>query len=170
MPSIPIRMLAAGLAALASGLLCGSPAAAQSAMPSSITITVPDGYPAFRPQIDRIDPRAKELRAVIIRRDVGRGDSTIILLNPVYENAETLGDALALLLARTRSPSGAMDTAPIALLTTGRPRTVAPRVLARLNEKLDQLRAAPETPAGRMGRVGRSVVLTDLLPYLPREP
>lgn len=160
-------------AALSITALGAVPALAQSSASLPITVAVIDNYPAFRPHAEQPDPRARELRAVAIRRDPVDKNRSIILLNPVYLTPETLSDALVALRAAERddppAESGTLRYNFIPLDTARRARPLPAQKITALNAKLAELRAQPASHIYKLGGVGRSVVISDLSQYLPTD-
>lgn len=156
---------AATLTALLTSLLSAGPLQAQSTNSNVVTVSIVDDYPAFHREVTQRHPGARPLRALVFRRDGVRGDSTVILLHPAHANAETLRDALVILRRRASDVAAPRAGSPIPLFESGRVRPVDPSIRARLTTKLDELRATPKAPIRGRGRMGRSIVLSDVSQY-----
>lgn len=165
-----LMRLSAVVAVFVAVALCGTPTRAQAPAPRSVTIIIPERYPAFRPLAEQPDSRAREVRAVVLRGDLAGADSSVILVNPAHLDPETLRDALAALQRMLTHPSGEPQ-GRLAAIGVGHPsRPVDPGAARALNGVLAELRARPAVEFRRLATAGRSVVLADFPKYLPARP
>jgi len=157
-----LKTVGAGILALMMMPVTATPMESQSRTTSSVVIAVPDSYPAFWTAADRPDPRAKELKALIIRRSPTGGDQSVILLNPAYLSPATLNDALTALSACGNAATGAALPNLIAIRADRSARPMDPAKAPELQARVTELQRQPVSHLAELGSWGRSVTVTNL--------
>lgn len=157
-----LKTAAASILALMLMLVSATPTASQSRTTSSVVVAVPDSYPAFRHAEDLPDPRARELKALIIRRNPAGGDHSVILLNPAYLSAATLNDALIALSACGNAGRGATLPNLTAIRADRSARPLDTSRVSELQARVTDLQRQPVSRLVGLGSSGRSVTVSNV--------
>lgn len=140
---------------------------AQESQSRQVVIAVLDDYPAFDPNIATREPRARTMRAVVIRSQPAQPQSSAILLNPAHLDANTLAEAFE---ALTTCPSkSVMTPLPnyVPLFAGAQPRTVQRRSVARAAAWVNELRSRPVEDVKRLAGSGRLITLENVSVCVP---
>jgi hypothetical protein len=95
-----ISLLALGIVTAGVGLLCG-PTALSGQHPEAdrpIRIVIPEGMPAFDPDVGDRYFGAVPPRAIVFPHEPGAEDMSLIMVNPRHVEVQTLAAALSLLM------------------------------------------------------------------------
>lgn len=151
------KAAAATIGALMMMSMSASPIHSQSHTTSSVIVAVPENYPAFRPVANQPDPRARELKALIIRT-APVGGHTVILLNPSYVSPATLNDALAALRACGNAAAGAAPTNLIAIRANRAAQPLDSAKVSALQERIAELQRRPVSRLAGLYESGRNII------------
>jgi hypothetical protein len=136
----------------------GTPICSQTQSTDPVTVAVLEDYPAFRRAADQPRASARELKAIILRRNpVGAGGS-VILLNPAYLDAATLNDALEVLgSCDDNSKQPPMNLVVIRATQHARPLPSARA--STLGSHIAELQNQPESRLRALDGSGRAITI-----------
>lgn len=144
-----------------------SAAQSQSIVSRTVTLAVLEDYPVFGQSDGQVSAPAREIRALVVRRDPAAKDRSLILLNPAFLDAPTLNDALDALRSCPRSHKS-LPTPNFSIVGPSRTSRILDAATSLpLGAQLAKLRAQPITHHGSLGKNGRSLTIDGASVCLP---